>query len=274
MNGQANKQTNRQTTQTNKPRKHTNKPTNKTRHVQTHEQSSKQESKYIHKNLTSMYIYALGSRAATPPPHPSRPPAPVPPGPRTAPAPSGPAQPERTHANQREGTMENEPHQSRDRGTVCKEKRAILYGNVHVTMTLLLTSGSNHTIHIFVEHTAPHRRGGANQNDHRPHRGDNARNDDITTNKRQQPYHTSVEHTAPPQAGRGQPKRPQAPLHRGGGRGDEAKQDQTGKATRPNTTTTHLTGKGGYHGVGGGVWQPCIIYCMYTCGCKKTEQNN
>ena len=65
--------------------------------------------------------------------------------------------------------MENEPHQSRDRGTVCKEKRAILYGNVHVTMTLLLTSGSNHTIHIFVEHTAPHRRGGANQNDHRPH---------------------------------------------------------------------------------------------------------
>ena len=51
--------------------------------------------------------------------------------------------------------MENEPHQSRDRGTVCKEKRAILYGNEHVTMTLLLTSGSNHTIHIFVEHTAP-----------------------------------------------------------------------------------------------------------------------
>ena len=126
--------------------------------------------------------------------------------------------------------MENEPHQSRDRGTVCKEKRAILYGNEHVTMTLLLTSGSNHTIHIFVEHTAPHRRGGANQNDHRPHPtgggGDKARNDDITTNKRQQPYHTSVEHTAPPQAGRGQPKRPQAPLHRGGG----------GEGTRPNKT--------------------------------------
>ena len=48
----------------------------------------------------------------------------------------------------------------------------------------------------------------------------------------------------------GQPKRPQAPLHRAGG--DKAKQDQTGKATRPNKTTTHLTGKGGYHGVGGG----------------------
>ena len=61
--------------------------------------------------------------------------------------------------------MENDPHQSRDRGTVCKEKRAILYGNEHVTMTLLLTSSSNHTIHIFVEHIAPHRRGGANQND-------------------------------------------------------------------------------------------------------------
>ena len=36
----------------------------------------------------------------------------------------------------------------------------------------------------------------------------------------------------------------------------------TGKATSPNKTTTHLTGKGGYHGEGGGggVWQPCIIY--------------
>ena len=32
---------------------------------------------------------------------------------------------------------------------------------------------------------------------------------------------------------------------------DEAKQDQTGKATRPNKATTHLTGNGGYHGVGG-----------------------
>ena len=50
-----------------------------------------------------------------------------------------------------------------------KEQHHILYGNEHVTMTLLLTSGSNHTLHIFVEHTAPHRRGGANQNDHRPH---------------------------------------------------------------------------------------------------------
>ena len=114
-------------------------------------------------------IQALGSRAPTPPPwYPAPPPGPQPPCPRTAPAPSGPAQPERTHANQREGTMENEPHQSRDRGTVCKEKRAILYGNEHVTMTL-------------------------------------------------QPYHTYLCRThCPTQAGRGQPKRPQAPPHRGG----------------------------------------------------------
>ena len=60
-------------------------------------------------------------------------------------------------------------------------------------MTLQLTSGSNHTIPS-VEHTAPHRRGGANQKDHRPH-------------------------------------------STGGGEGNQAKQDQTGKATRPNKTT-------------------------------------
>ena len=74
-------------------------------------------------------------------------------------------------------------------------------------MTLLLTSGSNHTIPL--QNTLPpHRRGGANQKDHRSHST--------------------------------------------GGGGDEAKQDQTGKATSPNKTTTHLTGKGGYHGEGGG----------------------
>ena len=41
-------------------------------------------------------------------------------------------------------SQSGEPYQSRDRGTVCKEKS--LYGNEHVTTTLLLTSGSNHTI--------------------------------------------------------------------------------------------------------------------------------
>ena len=92
-----------------------------------------------------------------------------------------------------------------------KQQHHILYGNEHVTY------------HISVEHTAPHRLGGANQNDHRRHPagggGDKARNDDITTNKRSKPYHTSVETHSPPQAGLGQPKRPQA-LHRvGRGRG-------------------------------------------------------
>ena len=72
--------------------------------------------------------------------------------------------------------------------------------------------------YISVEHTAPHRRGGANQNDHRPHPiggGDKAYNDDITY-KRQQPYHTSVKYPAPPQAGRGQPKKNHRPHSIGG----------------------------------------------------------
>ena len=82
-------------------------------------------------------------------------------------------------------------------------------------MTLLLTSGSNHTI--------------------------------------------PLQNTLPPTGGAGPTKKTTGPTPQGGG--DEAKQDQTGKATRLNKTTTHLTGKGGYHGVGGegGVWQPCII---------------
>ena len=133
-----------------------------------------------------IYIYALGCRAPTtpPPPHgipppPSQPPAPCPR------APEPPLLPAVPHNR-------NEPTQTRGRGRwrmnriragtgapfARRKKRAILYGNEHV-----LTSGSNHTIHIFVEHTG---RGGANQNDHRPNRtgggGDKARNDDITTN--------------------------------------------------------------------------------------------
>ena len=180
--------------------------------------------KSVKRQASRSPLYMLsGPGLPPPPPPPMVSPPPLPP----CPAPSGPAQPERTHANQREGTMENEPHQSRDRGTVCKEKRAILYGNEHVTMTLLLTSGSNHTIHIFVEHTAPHRRGGANQNDHRPHPtggggGDKARNDDITTNKRQQPYHTSVERG-------GANQKDHRPHSTGGGGGGK-------EGTRPNKT--------------------------------------
>ena len=104
-------------------------------------------------------VKALGSRAPTHAPPPPRTHGIPLLGPRTAPAPSGPAQPERTHANQKEGTMENDPRQcffigaeNRIRaGTGApfarrKEQYHILYGNEHVTMTLLLTSGSNHTI--------------------------------------------------------------------------------------------------------------------------------
>ena len=95
---------------------------------------------YIH-----IYIYALGSRAA----------------------PGGPCsqQSRTTGTNPRkpEGgrTMENDPSQcfftgaeNRIRaGTGApfarrKEQHHILYGNEHVTMTLLLTSGSNHTISL------------------------------------------------------------------------------------------------------------------------------
>ena len=61
-------------------------------------------------------------------------------------------------------SQSEEPHQSRDRGTVCKEKRAtscMLTVNKHVTMTLLLNKRQQ-PYHTNVEHTAPHRRGGAN----------------------------------------------------------------------------------------------------------------
>ena len=123
---------------------------------------------------------------------------PPPPGPRPA-APSGPA---RTNPRKPEGgrtitipasasSQSGEPHQSRDGHPFArrKEQHHTLSGNEHVTVTLLLTSDSNH---------------------------------------RQQPYHTSVERTAP-----------------------NKNTQEDGKATRPNKTTTHLTGKrGGYHGVG------------------------
>ena len=96
---------------------------------------------YIFFFCICIYVYMLSGPGLPPPPHPPPPPPHgIPPSPSGHPLPA--VQPERTHANQREGTRENEPHQSRDRGTVCKEKRAILYGNEHVTMTLLLTSAA------------------------------------------------------------------------------------------------------------------------------------
>ena len=229
---------------------------------------------YMHTHIHETRTYMLsGPGLPHPPPHGIPPPFPGP-RPLCPRAPEPPLLPAVPHNR-------NEPTQTRERGRwrmipasassqerrtaseqgqghrLQGEKSNIIFCMVTsmlVTMTLLLTSGSNHTIHIFVEHTAPHRRGGANQNDHRPHPtgGEGTRHVTMTLLLTSPPYHTSVEHTAPPQAGRGQPRRPQAPLHRGGGGRDEARQDQTGKATWPNKTTTHLTGKGGYHGVGGG----------------------
>ena len=132
-----------------------------------------------------MLVYMLSGPA---PPWYPPPPFPVPgPRPRAAPAPGGRGQPERTHANQSEGgrwRMIPASASSQERRTASeqgqgapfarrKEQHHTLYGNEHVTMTLLLTSGSNHTCLC------------------RTH--------------------------CPTQAGRGQPKRPQAPLHRGKG---------------------------------------------------------
>ena len=118
---------------------------------------------YIH---IYIYIHALGSRAPTP-----RPPYGIPP-PLPAPGPPGRpcsqrsrttgTNPRRTHANQREGgrwrmipaSASFTGAENRIRaGTGApfarrKEQHHILYGNEHVTMTLLLTSGSNHTISL------------------------------------------------------------------------------------------------------------------------------
>ena len=164
--------------------------------------------------------------------------------PRVAPAPSSPGQPERTHANEREGgRWRIIPAENRIRaGTGApfarrKEQHHILYGNEHVTY------------HISVEHTAPHRLGRASQNDHRPHpTGGKARNDDITTNKRQQPYHTSVEHTAPRRRG-GANQKTTGPIPQGGrGRG------QTNKTRRgkQQAQTRQLQGGTPWGGGGGG----------------------
>ena len=189
-----------------------------------------------------------------PPPPPWYPPPP--PGPR----PPGLLQRSRTtgtNPRKPEGgrTMENDPSQcfftgaeNRIRaGTGApfarrKEQHHILYGNERNDD--ITANKRQQPYHISVEHTAPHRRGGANQNDHKPHPtgggGDKVTMTLLLTSVSNH-INTSVEHTVPPQAGRGQPKRPQAPLHRG--EGTRPKLDQTGKATRP-----HLTG----HGVGGG----------------------
>ena len=169
-------------------------------------------------------MYALGSRAPTPPP----PPHGIPPRSRTTA--TNPRKPEggRTMEIHRSG----EPHQSRDRGTVCKEKRATSYFVWSRARNDDITANKRQQpYHITVEHTAPHRRGGANQNDHRPHPTgggeDKACNDDITTNKRQQPYNTSVEHTAPHRRG-GANQKDHRP-HSTGGEGPRRRGKQQGQ---------------------------------------------
>ena len=111
------------------------------------------------------------------------------------------------------------------------------------------------TIPYSVEHTAPHRLGGANQNDHRPHPtgggGDKARNDDITTNKWQQPYHTSVEHTALRRRGGANQKdhRPHSTAG-GGGRG-RGQTRPDGENNKPKQDNYPLDRQGGIPSGGG-----------------------
>ena len=118
----------------------------------------------INKKCIYIYICSRVPGPHTPPPPPMvypPPPFPVPgPRPRAAPVPGG--QPERTHANQSEGgrwRMIPASASSQERRTASeqgqgapfarrKEQHHTLYGNEHVTMTLLLTSGSNHTISL------------------------------------------------------------------------------------------------------------------------------
>ena len=90
-----------------------------------------------------------------------------------------------------------------------KEQHHILYRNEHVTMTVLLTSGS--TIPYLCRTHCPTQAG--HQNEHRPHPTEGrGRNDDSTTDQGQQ-----------------------APLHRGGrGRGQIRPDGESNKAKQDN----------------------------------------
>ena len=122
--------------------------------------ATKERIVYEAENATKSVWGLAGQRGMwVPGPHPPPPPTMVPPGPGR---PCSPAVPHnRNEPPQTRGgrTMENDPSQcfftgaeNRIRaGTGApfarrKERHHILYGNQHVTMTLLLTSGSNHTI--------------------------------------------------------------------------------------------------------------------------------
>ena len=101
-----------------------------------------------------------------------------------------------------------------------------------------------------------------------PHRGggDKACDDDITTNKRQQPYHTSVEHTNPHRRG-GANQKDHRPTPQGGrGRGQTRPDGESNKAKRDNYP---LDRQGGIPWGGGGrggvaaLHHICIYVYMY-----------
>ena len=144
-------------------------------------------------------------------------------------------------------------------------------------MTLLLTSGSNHTIHIFVEHTAPHRRGGANQNDHRPHPTggvEGTRHVTMTLLLTSGSNHTI---RLPPTGGAGPTKKTTGPTPQGGGRGrGQTRPDPESNKAKQDNYPLDRQGRIPWGGGGeGGVWQPCIIYThthMFTHICRSSKQ--
>ena len=70
-----------------------------------------------------------------------------------------------------------------------------------------------------------------------------ARHDDITANRRQQPYHISVEHTAAHTGWAGPTKTTTGPTPQGGGGGDKARNDDitTNKRQQPYHTSVEHT---------------------------------
>ena len=75
------------------------------------------------------------------------------------------------------------------------------------------------------------------------------------------PYHTSVEHTAPPTGGAGPTKKTTGPTpQRGRGRGETRPNGESNKAKQDNYPLDRQGGIPWGGGGGGGVWQPCIIY--------------
>ena len=159
-------------------------------------------------------------------PPPSRPPCPRPPNRPCS------QRSRTTGTNQREGTM-GQGHRLQG-----EQSNFVWYRARNDDITANKRQQPYHT--YLCRHTAPHRRGGANQNDHRPHPqaggGDKARNGS---------------------------KRGEAPFHRGGG--GEGRRNQTrpdGESNKAKPDNYPLDRQGGIPWGGGGgegVWQPCII---------------